>query len=584
MNDAAREQLTIKTKPEYQIMPPLSEDERTALEADIALHGVQVQIEIDEHGHILDGHHRYQTCLELGITDYPVVIRAGLTEDEKMARIRALNVARRHLTTEERLQHIVELRQSGHSIRDIAAQTGIPKSNVERDLRAVSDGTPDMPETVTGRDGKQYPARRTPTIIANGQAEVGRVLGRLADVNVDELSGEVLDLSGVERQVRQIEKREKLAAVRDSCSFPVLTAHAGDPLPMHHRVLRGDARDLVATLDEEVHCVVTSPPYYDKIQYGDAAGEIGHEPDVHTYVRELCDLFGRIPLHPRGSIWVNIGDGRDDRGSLLGVPWIFAHEMMADGWLLADEVVWAKVVDSDDGSTMGSCMPEPCIGRLNGNGHEMLFRFVKTRKASDAWTDTCAVMLPRAGQDVVRYLPPELMGVTTSIEGRNLHDVWRMDPGKSADDHWATFPPSLCERAIAMTCPPFVNLDGTLAERVVESVEYDEQRGPSRVIGKRPLSDDTVRERSGRNDVGASYAARKPITVGWTPVDADATPGVVLDPFAGTGTAGEVALKLGRSFIGFELCEDYADIASARCASTVAWLSNEHLDPRAMMR
>ena len=44
-----------------------------------------------------------------------------------------------------------------------------------------------------------------------------------------------------------------------------------------------------------------------------------------------------------------------------------------------------------------------------------------------------------------------------------------------------------------------------------------------------------------------------------------ATPGVVLDPFVGTGTVGEVALRLGREFLGVELYEEFAADARARC-------------------
>jgi len=407
----------------------------------------------------------------------------------------------------------------------------------------------------------------------------------LADVGIGALAGEVLDVEDVERQARQARKRERLATARATCSTPVLAGNPDDALPMRYRLLHGDARDLVATLEEPVHCVVTSPPYFGKISYGDAAGEIGHEPDVEAYVGVLCGIFGSIPLHPRGSLWVNIGDTRDDRGGLLGVPGLFAQAMREQGWILVDEVVWAKIIDLENGETIGSCMPEPCNGRLNGNGHEMLFRFVKTERASEAWTDTCAVMLPRAGQDVVPYLPKDLMGVTTSVEGRHAHSVWRLDPGKTSRDHWATFPAALCERAIAMTCPPFVHADGSLSERVIEWVEYDEQRGSSRVVGKRALNDENVRERSGRNDVGASYVARKPVTLGWTPpVDKDAAPGIVLDPFMGTGTAGAVALSLGRSFVGCELYEPYLEIARDACGSVMERLVDNHLDPRTKMR
>ena len=58
MEDARRSELTIRVKPEYQIIPPLSGSERDALRENIALRGVQVQIEVEEEGHVLDGHHR----------------------------------------------------------------------------------------------------------------------------------------------------------------------------------------------------------------------------------------------------------------------------------------------------------------------------------------------------------------------------------------------------------------------------------------------------------------------------------------------------------------------------------------------
>jgi site-specific DNA-methyltransferase (adenine-specific) len=41
-------------------------------------------------------------------------------------------------------------------------------------------------------------------------------------------------------------------------------------------------------------------------------------------------------------------------------------------------------------------------------------------------------------------------------------------------------------------------------------------------------------------------------------------PGVVLDPFAGAGTTGMVAVRHGRSFVGLELSPEYADLARRR--------------------
>ena len=68
---------------DYQVMPPLSAEEYNELKNDIAARGVMVPIEYDEHGNVLDGHHRLQICAELGIKEFPKVIRAGMTEAEK---------------------------------------------------------------------------------------------------------------------------------------------------------------------------------------------------------------------------------------------------------------------------------------------------------------------------------------------------------------------------------------------------------------------------------------------------------------------------------------------------------------------
>ena len=86
----------------YQVMPPLAADEFEALKADIAARGVQVPVEYDDMGNILDGHHRVQACHELGITHWPRLVRHGLTEQEKIRHARRLNLDRRHLDRERK--------------------------------------------------------------------------------------------------------------------------------------------------------------------------------------------------------------------------------------------------------------------------------------------------------------------------------------------------------------------------------------------------------------------------------------------------------------------------------------------------
>src|SRR6476620_2927074 len=107
-------------------MPPLTAEERAVLEDDIRRHGVLVPVGKDEHGNVLDGHHRVELWQKLRaegvkLPDYPVIIRPGLTEAEKRARVRSLNLARRHLTRKQRQELIAEqLRETPeHSNRRI---------------------------------------------------------------------------------------------------------------------------------------------------------------------------------------------------------------------------------------------------------------------------------------------------------------------------------------------------------------------------------------------------------------------------------------------------------------------------------
>ena len=119
------------TPPPYQPMPDLTPAEYEALKADIAQHGVQVPIEVDEHGAILDGHNRQRICAELGIAA-PTITRAGLTEDEKHAHALRLNLQRRHLTSAQKRELIrAELdRDPGRSDREIGRLIGADHKTV----------------------------------------------------------------------------------------------------------------------------------------------------------------------------------------------------------------------------------------------------------------------------------------------------------------------------------------------------------------------------------------------------------------------------------------------------------------------
>ena len=144
----------------YQVCAPLTHEEYEALKASIAKTGVEVPVVVDEHGDILDGHHRMRAYYELkaaGVDVPPPAkdIRRGLTEAEKRNLARTLNAVRRQMSKDQRNKLIVAMREDGMSYRQIGEAVGVGKSTVERIAAGVPNGTP---EHITGADGKQYPA------------------------------------------------------------------------------------------------------------------------------------------------------------------------------------------------------------------------------------------------------------------------------------------------------------------------------------------------------------------------------------------------------------------------------------------
>ena len=304
----------------------------------------------------------------------------------------------------------------------------------------------------------------------------------------------------------------------------------------------------------------------------------GEEDSVDAYVTSLVEVFSAIPLNPWASIWVNIGDKRKN-GNLLCIPERFIITMQAAGFCLIDKVIWAKEVVDIDGSASGHCMIEPANGRLNGNGWEPFYRFVLDPE--QAWSDTCAVRIPRLNVEGARYRNESLMRCNSALEGRNLTNVWRIPVPRNGAGHFAAMAAALVERPIAMTCPEWVTEHGP-RRRIVESVQYDEGKESKCKLGQYTaaeggggtLSDEELRTKSGRQDSGREYVARYPKTTGWTLEDLPSRPGIVLDPFSGISTTGEAAIKLGRRFIGVELYPEFAARSVARCRQAAATLDD----------
>lgn len=167
----------------YQILPPLGADAYGALKADIARHGVLVPVELDETGHVLDGHHRLRAAHELGLAGVPTVVRSGLSEAQKREHALRLNLLRRHLgpvSWAGAFRSLAQVRGLGDrlggwggrpagnadSVAALASELGVPPRTARRRLRLADTLAlhPDLAAAVDRGDLAASRARETARI------------------------------------------------------------------------------------------------------------------------------------------------------------------------------------------------------------------------------------------------------------------------------------------------------------------------------------------------------------------------------------------------------------------------------------
>lgn len=223
---------------------------------------------------------------------------------------------------------------------------------------------------------------------------------------------------------------------------------------------------------------------------------------------------------------------------LLG-PERLARALLADGWIVRNRIAYVK----------SSPLPSPVADRLT-NGWEYVFHLVRQQ---DYFYDLDAIRIPlvtkrkptnatiRDGAELGRLTRPRAgldhmarEGRTGHSLGKNPTDVWRLPAGRAVGGHRATFPEALARRPILATTP----------QHVCTSCERPWRRSARRV----------------------TYLAGRPQPRQLEPCGCltSTRPGLVLDPFAGSGTALKVARDLGRDALGIELNSDYAALARNR--------------------
>ena len=219
---------------------------------------------------------------------------------------------------------------------------------------------------------------------------------------------------------------------------------------MRDTILFGDCRETLKEFDEKARMSVTAPPYYGLRDYGGEDSQIGQEQSPEEFIDELVKVFREVRnvLTDDGTCWVNLGDsyynyrkdgcipkqtfsqnrqdlpkttprrsnklvGYKDK-DLIGIPWMFAFAMRADGWYLRQDIIWHKP----------NPMPEAVNNRCV-KSHEYIFLFTKKKQY---------------------YFNADAIKVKDVRRG----SVWSLNTASLKEAHFAVFPediPALCIKA-----------------------------------------------------------------------------------------------------------------------------------------
>tara|TARA_Y100000310_G_C20583006_1_gene763938 strand:+ start:128 stop:919 length:792 start_codon:yes stop_codon:yes gene_type:complete len=261
---------------------------------------------------------------------------------------------------------------------------------------------------------------------------------------------------------------------------------------------------------------VTSPPYWGLRDYGES-GQLGLEDTPEEYVESMVKVFREVRrvLKDDGTLWLNLGDSYNGSGvtslkpkDLVGLPWMVAFALRANGWYLRQDIIWHKP----------NPMPESVTDRCT-KSHEYIFLFSKspkyyydidairedhtTQMKTLTWAERKALGDTSGNREAEKFnVLANGMSKGQHPNGRNKRSVWTVTTKPYKGAHFAVFPTELITPCV---------LAGTKAGDVI------------------------------------------------------------LDPFGGSGTTGKVSIENGRKAIMCELNPEYVEIIEKRTTTTIGF-------------
>jgi len=311
--------------------------------------------------------------------------------------------------------------------------------------------------------------------------------------------------------------------------------------------------------DNSVDCCVTSPPYFGLRNYGNDE-QIGLEETPELFVAQLVEVFEKVKkvLKPEGTLWLNLGDSYSGSGKgvgdttiskqttnkgsregvltktktglkskdLIGIPWMVAFALRANGWYLRQDIIWHKP----------NPMPESVTDRCT-KAHEYVFLLSKSPKY---YFDNEAIKTEIADTTIKRLMQDRQHQIGSDrVPGKTNGNMKAVGTLRKGYEHRGEGDKKLGSHSGNYAADGSIIGGGKANKRSVWTVTTKPFKEAHFATFPEALITDCILAGCPEN-------------------------GIVLDPFMGAGTTGLVAKKLNRNYVGFELNPEYIKIAESR--------------------
>lgn len=299
------------------ILYSMQPDNFERMKESIRMYGILEPLIVDTDNNVISGNIRRRIAVELKMDKVPVIYRDKPEMDAKL-----LSVSH----AQQRIKNYSEILEE---VKILEASYPVGRG-CRTDLNPEMKKNQEMRKAINISDSKVNKLKNI--------EKFGKELYGEGSAKYKEL-WENIDSSKISINKKVIDLRKKVEAKENKSVMPETYQIESENIKIYNK----SCDDMSEIQDKSIACIVTSPPYFQLRNYGTGSDQRGLEKSVDDFVKGLINDFKECKrvLKDDGSLWVNLGDTLIN-GTYNVVPHRFAIAMINEGWLLNDEIIWAK--------------------------------------------------------------------------------------------------------------------------------------------------------------------------------------------------------------------------------------------------